>query len=228
MLSLSIIVPVLNEETTLCHALDAIKPVLSSINDVELIVVDGGSHDDTLTVAMNYTSHCLSSTKGRASQMNLGAKHASNDILVFLHADTILPNDFQLLISNALSIKNKQWGRFNVKLSGPHIMLRIIETLMNFRSCITSIATGDQVIFVRKSTFEMVSGYSSIPLMEDIELSKKLKNHSRAICIKNPVTTSSRRWEINGFFKTIMLMWKLRFLYFMGVPAKKLISSYYK
>lgn len=193
----------------------------------ELIIVDGGSNDDTVSISKNFTDNVFETDKGRAHQMNFGASKASHDTLVFLHADTILPSDAVDKITNALSHTSNKWGHFKVKLTGESFILRVIEFLMNTRSCATGIVTGDQTIFIRKTLFNIINGYKNIPLMEDIEISKSLKKYSKPICMNSFVISSSRRWEENGYLKTIVLMWKLRLLYFFGVPAKKLVKHYY-
>ncbi len=221
---LSIIIPTLNEAASIKNTLSALYALKD--NGHEIIIVDGGSTDQTLSICKQYTDKVFNSGKGRAKQMNLGAKHASNDILVFLHADTILPDQAGLLVCTALN--NKNWGRFNIKLTGTHVVLRLIEFFMNIRSCLSGIATGDQAIFVYRKTFNSINGFKEIPLMEDIELSKSLKKISRPACVGVPVISSSRRWETQGYIRTILLMWRLRLLYFFGVPASQLVKQYYK
>ena len=156
--------------------------------------------------------------------MNSGAAYAHYDILWFLHADTLISDNSVEQIQQSLNIND--WGRFNIKLSGSNILFRLIEKMMNVRSCLTGIATGDQGIFVKKDIFTAVNGYPNIPLMEDIEISKKLKSISRPICIKEKLTTSSRRWEEKGILSTVLLMWKFRLLYWLGVSADKLAAQY--
>lgn len=221
-MQVSIIIPVLNEEVVIAALLQQLQTCRSQGNEV--IVVDGGSSDNTVLIAAPLADKIIHSAAGRASQMNAAATHASGDILWFVHADTKVPNNAVSLIRQAL--KNNIWGRFNVKLSGPHILFRVIETMMNVRSCVSGIATGDQGIFVRKQSFQQVNGYPSIALMEDIELSKKLKKLSRPVCIKAALITSSRRWEKRGILSTVLLMWRLRFLYWLGVRAEKLVGQY--
>jgi rSAM/selenodomain-associated transferase 2 len=158
--------------------------------------------------------------------MNAGAEKASGDVFWFLHADSIIYENAINNIQFYLNEKNKDWGRFNVKLSGSHFMFRVIEKMINLRSCLSSIATGDQGIFVKRTIFEQVGGYPAQPLMEDIELSKKLKKISPSACVKHAIITSSRRWEQKGILTTVLLMWRLRFLYWLGVSADKLASQY--
>ncbi len=158
--------------------------------------------------------------------MNQGAAVATGDVLWFLHADTIAPATAYTPLLNCLADGTRVWGRFNVRLSGHQAIFRLIEMMMNLRSCITGIATGDQGIFVLRHTFEQLGGFTQIPLMEDIVLSKKLKRLSRPACIKRKIVTSSRRWEEHGIFATILLMWRLRLAFFFGVSPEKLAARY--
>lgn len=192
----------------------------------ELIVVDGGSDDQTLQLSEPLVDHTIETYAGRATQMNVGAALASNEVLLFLHADTHLPNDAHQQINNSLNRTMKVWGRFDVRLSGEHFMFRIIEKMINLRSCLTGVATGDQAIFVRKGVFDLFGGYAEIPIMEDIELTKTLRTISKGCCIRSSAITSSRRWEEHGIFKTVGLMWRLRLQYFLGGDPRKLADSY--
>lgn len=221
-MKLSIIIPVLNEEENLTTLL----PLLSNtFPTCELIVADGGSNDRTASITQKHHVQLITAAAGRGQQMNAGAAVATGNVLLFLHADTQLPLDTIHLIHTAVS-KGKQWGRFDVRLSGAHWMLRIIERMMNWRSCITGIATGDQGIFVSRRLFDTVAGFAEIPLMEDIELSKRLKRHDRPACIHTPLITSSRRWEKNGVYRTILLMWRLRLAYYLGASPHVLAQQY--
>ncbi len=224
-MKLSIIIPVYNEAENIVALLRRLQNY--RIQGHEVIVVDGGSRDNSFDCAIGMVDKLLMSKPGRAMQMNIGTEQASGEVLVFLHADTELPPQANNLIIDAMN-KKHQWGRFNVRLSGQRRFFRIIETMMNWRSCLTGIATGDQVIFVRRNVFMQAGGYPEIKLMEDIELSKKLKKFSKPACIKNAVITSSRRWEKNGIVKTTLLMWQLRLLYFLGVSPDKLFTRYYR
>ncbi len=224
-MKLSFIIPVLNESKNIETILKQLQPYQE--NRHEVIVVDGGSRDNTIDSVSSLPVKLLISKPGRAMQMNIGAEQADGEVLVFLHADTQLPSNAPDLIVKTIS-QGCRWGRFNVRLSGRHVLFRIIETMMNLRSCVTSIATGDQVIFVQRSVFEKVGGYSEIKLMEDIDLSKRLKYFGRAACVKARVTTSSRKWEQNGILKTVWLMWRLRLFYYFGVSPDKLFSKYYQ
>ena len=218
----SIIIPTLNEEATISSLLQQLQSYRQQGHEV--IVVDGGSNDNTVLISKVLADNVIQSDAGRAIQMNSGAAQAHGDALWFLHADSILPDNATEIIQQAL--EDNDWGRFNIKLSGTHILFRLIEKMMNLRSCICGIATGDQGIVVKKQKFEQIQGYPNIPLMEDIELSKNLKLISKPVCIKEILTTSSRRWEKKGIFATVLLMWKLRFLYWLGVSADKLVKQY--
>ena len=218
----SIIIPVLNEEASIKDLLHQLQTYRQQGHEV--IVVDGGSNDNTCSISKPLSDKVITSESGRALQMNNGAAHSENDILWFLHADTLISDKAIEKIQQALN-KN-DWGRFNIKLSGSNILFRVIEKMMNVRSCLTGIVTGDQGIFVKKHVFNAVNGYPNIPLMEDIEISKKLKLISRPICIKEILTTSSRRWEEKGILSTVLLMWKFRLYYWLGVSADKLAAQY--
>ena len=194
----------------------------------ELIIVDGGSRDGSLEVARSLAHLCCSSAAGRARQMNEGARRASGEILLFLHADTHLPDGAPEWIARALAGRNALWGRFDVRLSGAHWAFRVVETTMNWRSRLTGIATGDQAIFVRRSAFERAGGFPPIPLMEDVALSRTLRRAGRPLCLRERVVTSSRRWERDGILETILLMWYLRFAYALGADPARLHRIYYR
>ncbi|MGR8998030.1 MAG: TIGR04283 family arsenosugar biosynthesis glycosyltransferase [Gammaproteobacteria bacterium] len=218
----SVIIPTLNEEKTIHSCLSALQPLR---DNCEIIIVDGESIDNTQILAAPLADKVITSVKGRARQMNIGAKHATGNVLIFLHADTYLPENALLVIQQQLSSGGK-WGRFNIQLSGKHFMLKVIAQMMNWRSKITGIATGDQVIFVTRPAFEAVGHYPEINLMEDIALCKALKKISPPICLKNKVTSSGRRWEHNGIYKTMLLMWSLRLRYFFGADSEILALLY--
>ncbi len=222
---ISIIIPVLNEAAALPACLQALQPPRRQA--CELIVVDGGSTDNTVAIAGPLADRVLATPTGRAVQMNAGAQAACGGILWFLHGDSLPPPAAAASIRAALAGSNQHWGRFDVRLSGNRPLLRIVETLMNHRSCLTGVATGDQGIFVRRSVFAQVGGYPAIPLMEDIALSHALKRISRPVCLHQRLLTSSRRWEQRGIWKTILLMWRLRLAYFLGTDPARLARLYY-
>ncbi|MDH5408079.1 MAG: TIGR04283 family arsenosugar biosynthesis glycosyltransferase [Gammaproteobacteria bacterium] len=225
-MKLSFIIPVLNEASNIQKIL---LPLLYYREQGhEVILVDGGSTDNTIDRAENMVDKVIRTQKGRSTQMNAGAQKANGDVFVFLHADTWLPDQAAEIITHAMNKSPKVWGRFDIKFTGSHWIYRIISTMMNFRSALSGIATGDQCIFVQQSVFEKIGGYADIPLMEDVNISKQLKAFSRPVRVKFPAVTSSRRWEQNGVLRTILLMWYLRASYFFGVSASKLVGKYYR
>ncbi len=226
---ISIIIPVLNEQSNLSQLSTFLQSVQQQGHEV--IIVDGGSHDNSLMISHQITPQVIISKRGRARQMNNGAAIADGDVLLFLHADTFLPAEALSSITSLFREKHSQpknlWGRFDVRLSNKRFVYRIIETMMNLRSCASSIATGDQAIFIEKNLFRFVQGYPEIALMEDIAISQQLKKIAKASCLKPKVITSSRRWETNGVVKTVLLMWRLRLYYYLGVAPDKLKRLYY-
>ena len=192
----------------------------------EVIVVDGGSRDRTPDLARPLADIVLAAPRGRASQMNAGAARASGDVLLFLHADTRLPPAADGLVLDGLRRSACHWGRFDVTIAGKSPTLRLVAALMNLRSRVSGIATGDQAIFVTREAFAAVGGYPDIALMEDIALSRRLKSVSRPLCLKQRVTTSGRRWDERGVFRTILLMWRLRLAYFLGAEPAALARRY--
>lgn len=221
---LSVIVPTLNEAAGIEDFLHALSPLRARGH--EIIVVDGGSQDATTNLAKPLADKVLSSPKGRATQMNAGAAEAKNPILLFLHADTLLPEAADTLIADALAFDQKKWGRFDVVLQGQHPFLRVVSWSMNLRSRLTGIATGDQAIFVMRELFQQVKGFPAIGLMEDIALSKILKQHTAPACLHAAVISSGRRWEKHGLWRTIFFMWQLRMAYFFGADPQQLARRY--
>lgn len=220
--AITVIVPTLNEAASLPALLMRLQAWRRS--GCEIVVVDGGSDDGTSEHAEAWADQVILAPKGRASQMNAGAMHAKGEILWFLHADTLPPKDAQAHIHAAL--ERHGWGRFDVRLSGRAMMLRVVEILMNQRSRWSGIATGDQGLFVRRDWFVEVGGFPDVPLMEDIAISRRLKRLGRPACLRAKVVTSSRRWEENGIVRTILLMWRLRLAYFLGADPANLIKDY--
>ena len=223
---LSIIIPALNE----AEGLPSLLGHLASLCDSEVIVVDGGSVDDSRQAASRAGAQVIRSERGRARQMNAGAAVAQGDILLFLHADTTLPPSAKQAIETAVrhgGRANKYaWGRFDVCIAGRSFMLRVIARLMNWRSRLTGIATGDQAMFMTRLAFESAGGFPDQPLMEDIEMSRRLLALSRPICLTDRVITSGRRWEAHGVWKTIWLMWRLRWAYWRGADTAELARWY--
>ncbi len=222
-MKLSIIVPVLNEAQGIVAALETLAPLRAF--GAEVLVADGGSTDGTPERASPLADRVIVTPRGRALQMNAGAQIASGDALLFLHADTRLPPHAPALVERALA--RRTWGRFDVAIEGRSAWLPVVAGLMNLRSRITGIATGDQAIFVTRTAFEAAGGFPAQPLMEDIELSKRLKRLGPPAGLRARVATSGRRWDAHGACRTILLMWRLRFDYWRGVPPAHLVMRYY-
>jgi rSAM/selenodomain-associated transferase 2 len=220
--NISIIIPVLNEQRDLSATLNQLQSF--RLAGHEIIVVDGGSSDHSLAIAHEMADVVLVSKAGRALQMNNGAAIAKGDVFLFLHADTVLPHNAVQLMSTFCT--EEFWGRFDIRLSSDRKIYRLIEYLINWRSRLTSIATGDQAIFIDRRLFNEVGGFPEISLMEDIALSRRLKETSRAVCLRDKVITSSRRWEQHGVLSTILLMWRLRLYYYLGASPEKLSQLY--
>ena len=222
-MKVSIVIPVLNEA-------DSIVALLSSLSALreaghEVLVVDGGSTDGTRLLARPLCDRLIRSSRGRALQMNTGAREATGDVLWFLHGDSSLSE--KALDAVPGLFREHGWGRFDLCLSGGHRAYRVIERMINLRSRFTGIATGDQAIFVDRKLFWGVDGYPDIPLMEDVALSRKLRKKMRPLIVPHRVQTSSRRWEQNGLLPTVLLMWKLRLQYFLGADPGLLVKKYY-
>lgn len=216
---LSVIVPALNEAQAIGASLGALAPLRARGHEV--IIVDGGSEDGTAQIARPLCDQLVQARRGRASQMNAGARVARGEALIFLHADTRLPPGADLAVQEALA--KRAWGRFDVRIEGGPWLLRLVAAAMNLRSRLTGIATGDQAIFVRRSVF---AGFPDIALMEDVAFSKAMKRLGAPACLKTRVTTSGRRWESRGVLKTIVLMWRLRLAYALGADPERLAERY--
>ena len=221
---LSIIIPALNEAATILATLECLQPLRSAGH--ELIVVDGGSTDGTPDLAAGLVDVLLQAPRGRARQMNAGARVAAGEIVWFLHADTLPPAQAGMLIDAALTRSGRQWGWFNVRLSGDRWLLRVVERFMNTRSRLSGIATGDQGLFVRRDLFEKLGGFPEIDLMEDVALCHVLKRQGPPLCLDATLLTSSRRWEQRGIVRTIVLMWGLRLAYALGMSPVRLARWY--
>ena len=221
-MTLSIVMPALNEASGIAAALEALAPLRR--RGAEVIVVDGGSRDGTATLAAPLADRVLAAPRGRAAQMNVGAAAARGDVLLFLHADTRLPDDADILIREALARSPRVWGRFDVRFAGN--ALPLVAAAMNLRSRATGIATGDQAMFVTRDAFARAGGFPDIALMEDVALSARLKRLSRPLCLAARVTTSPRRWQAHGIVRTVLLMWRLRLAFFLGADPQRLARAY--
>jgi rSAM/selenodomain-associated transferase 2 len=216
---LSVIVPALNEARGIRAALEALAPLRARGHEV--IVVDGGSTDATAQLASGLCDRVLHAAKGRAMQMNAGARAATGDAFLFLHADTRLPERADELVLS--SLREKTWGRFDVTIDSRHPLLKLVACAMNLRSRLTGIATGDQAIFVRREAY---AGFPEIALMEDVAFCRRMKRRGRPSCRRERVLTSARRWETRGVLRTIVLMWRLRLMYFLGARPEDLARIY--
>lgn len=221
--ALCIVVPVLDEAASLTERLGALEPLRR--RGARVVVVDGGSADDTFAIAREHADLALVAPRGRASQMNAGAAACPADVLLFLHADTALPADADHVIHRAIS-SGRAWGRFDVHIDSSRSILRAVGSAMNLRSRWSGIATGDQALFVQHELFWRVGGYPELPLMEDIAICRLLKRHGHPACLRERVTTSARRWERHGVWRTVFLMWRLRAAYFLGADPRRLAVRY--
>jgi len=219
---LTVVVPTLNESQGIVGCLDALAPLRARGHEV--IVVDGGSEDGTAVLAEGRADRVLAAPRGRAGQMNAGARAARGEALVFLHADTRLPPDADRLVLEALAARG--WGRFDVAIDGRGALLKLVGAMMNLRSRLTRIATGDQALFVRRGLFESLGGYAPIALMEDIELARRLRRSGPPACLRERVLTSARRWQGRGVLRTVVLMWRLRLAYALGADPARLADRY--
>lgn len=219
---LALVVPVLNESAVLPALLEQLAGLRS--RSVEIIIVDGGSSDDTVALARQRGFRVVEAPTGRAGQMNAGAAVSQAGMLLFLHADTQLPPAADRLIMAAL--RQRPWGRFDVRITGRSPVLRIVAALMNIRSALTGIATGDQALFMTRVAYDAVDGFPDQALMEDIEISRRLRRLAAPARIKRPALTSGRRWETHGVWRTIVLMWRLRWAYWRGASPEQLARRY--
>lgn len=219
MATTTVIIPVLNEAP---H----IEKLLAPLTGIDVIIVDGGSTDNTLALLTAFKAKVIQGSTGRARQMNAGAAEATGDILIFLHADTRLPEGWQNNLRDFADSK-KVWGRFNLQFDETTPAFSVIAFMMNWRSRLTGICTGDQAIFVRRSAFDKLNGFADIPLMEDIDISRRLRRESWPHCVPDKATTSARRWRARGLIRTVLHMWWYRLQYFFGVSPERLVKSYY-
>jgi rSAM/selenodomain-associated transferase 2 len=223
-MSLAIIMPVLNEADAIAGALAALGPARAAGADI--IVVDGGSLDRTTEIAARHDARVIGARRGRAAQMNAGAAATRAETLLFLHADTRLPDGAIEMIRDGLGAGDRAWGRFDVNIAGGGMLLRLVATMMNLRSRLTGIATGDQAMFMTRTAFAAAGGFPEIALMEDVEMSRRLRRMSRPLRLRARVTTSGRRWRKNGVVRTILLMWRLRLAYWLGADPDALARRY--
>jgi rSAM/selenodomain-associated transferase 2 len=223
MTTLAVVVPALDEAAGIESTLSALSALRA--RGVEIVVVDGGSRDGTPALAAPLADGVVTSERGRARQMNAGAAATRAEVLLFLHADTRLPADADRRVLDAVQ-RGAAWGRFDVRIDGRSRWLPVVAALMNIRSRLTGIATGDQAIFVTRAAFDRIGGFPDQPLMEDIEISRRLRRLARPACLRDKVVTSGRRWDTHGAWRTIVLMWRLRWAYWRGVPAQELARRY--
>jgi rSAM/selenodomain-associated transferase 2 len=221
---LSIVVPTLDEARSIGACLAALQEMRAA--GAQVVVVDGGSGDATRAIAAALADRVIDAPRGRASQMNAGARASVGEVLLFLHADTLLPPDALDALRRGLAREASEWGRFDVSIAAADPLLALVALGMNARSRITGIATGDQAIFARRAAFDAAGGFPCIPLMEDVALSKALRRRSAPVCLRERVVTSGRRWERHGTLRTIVLMWRLRLAYALGADPHQLARRY--
>ena len=218
----SVIIPVLDEEKTIASTINNVR----SLGPEQVLVVDGGSTDRTRAISERAGATVFPGPRGRARQMNRGAQEAAGDVFLFLHADTRLPSSALDDVNSALSDPEFVGGRFDVDLDGDCWSLRVVGTMINVRSRVTKVATGDQAIFVRRRIFEELGGFPDIPLMEDTAFCRALKRRGKVACLRSRVITSARRWEVEGVWRTVFKMWTIKFLYLAGVSPVRLKQYY--
>jgi rSAM/selenodomain-associated transferase 2 len=218
--SLTVVVPVLDEEACVAAALS------SATGADEILVVDGGSRDRTVRFVRDAGYTVVEGPRGRALQMNAGARLARGDVLLFLHADTLLPPGFDRAIATALMREGAAWGRFDLRFDAGGPLLRLIARLISLRSRVSRVATGDQAIFVRRELFEALDGFAEVPLFEDVDLCRRLRGRGRMVVPDGYVVTSARRWRQRGTIRTSLLMWSLKLAYLAGVSPQRLAGFY--
>ena len=229
LISIAVVIPTLNEARVLSRTLLAVRQLRFD----EVVLVDGGSRDQTVSIAEGQLqglslrpATVIVSEQGRSRQMNAGARTTQSGALLFLHADTLLPPETRREIERVLENPKYVGGRFDVRFEDDRGWAWVVSRLINWRSRWSGIATGDQAIFVRRAAFDDLGGFADLPLMEDIELTQRLKGLGSMAALRSQVTTSFRRWEQQGALRTILRMWLLRFLYWIGVPPKMLQRLY--
>jgi len=222
-MKLSIVMPVLNEASGIEAALQMLAPIRA--RGAEVIVVDGSSSDGTPELARPFADRVIAGPRGRGVQMNAAAAVARGDVLLFLHADTRLPGNADRLVLDGLERTGRAWGRFDVRFDGGGL-LALVALMMNTRSRLSGIATGDQAMFVTRAAFDAAGGFPPIALMEDVAFSARLKRIGRSLCLSECVITSARRWQRHGVLRTILLMWKLRLAFYFGADPVRLARAY--
>jgi len=222
-LSVAVVIPVLNEDKSLLQHINTFKAL---DNKYHVVFCDSGSIDKTCSVLQQHKLHYCTSAKGRAIQMNTGAVLSKSDIILFMHADTVMTASGIEAVKKVMLDDSVVGGHFDIRLSGEGFVFRVIEWMINLRSRMTGISTGDQCQFVRRSVFEAMGGFPKQALMEDVEFSKRLKRYGKLVSLRDKVVTSSRRWEQYGVVKTIALMWKMRLLYWLGISPETLAQMY--
>ena len=222
--ALSIVIPCLNEAAGIVRTLELLQPMRA--RGAEIVVADGGSSDGSATLAAPLADRLVHAPRGRAAQMNAGAAAAAADILLFMHADCVLPPAADASIIQGLAASGRQWGRFDIVLDGRNPLLRVIAGMMNLRSRWTGIATGDQGIFMTKKLFAHLGGFPALPLMEDIALSRQARRAGAPLCLRARIIASARRWERHGVLRTVLLMWRLRLAFFLGADPVGLALRY--
>lgn len=223
-MKLTVIIPTLNEASTLIQTLE---PLQRWRDRIELIVADGGSTDGTREAARPLVDQVIACPLGRARQMNHATQAATGDAFLFLHADTRLPADFLTRIESTLASERHLWGRFDIRFEPSNRSMNVVAWMVNRRSRLTGVCTGDQAIFVRAQVFRDFGGFEDMPLMEDIEFSRRLRYLTPPACLDAKVVTSSRRWMQHGIIRTVLLMWWLRLLFWLGVSPERLVRIYY-
>lgn len=221
-MKIAVIIPTLNEEQALPDTLQR----TTALGFDDILVVDGGSTDRTKAIAASHNVRCVTSRPGRARQMNAATSHSQAEVLLFLHADTLLPPTARQDIDRALADPACVGGRFDVRFEPDAGLAWLIARLISLRSRWSGIATGDQALFVRREIFERLGGFADIPIMEDVDFTRRLKQTGRTVSLQTLVVTSYRRWKRYGVFRTIILMWTLRFLYWIGIHPGRLHRFY--
>jgi rSAM/selenodomain-associated transferase 2 len=219
---LSIIIPVLNEAGCLDQGLTELFAQPWVTDNAEVIICDGGSDDNSLDIASRYPCRVMHSNAGRATQMNTASKSARGNFLLFLHADSCLPEDFHCFIE-----AGAKWGFYRLRLNADAIVYRVIEAAINLRTRTTRVAGGDQGLYFERQFFESLNAYPQIPLMEDIAICKKARRLARPFVVDSAISSSGRRWQDRGIVKTVLLMWSLRLAYWFGVNPRRLHKIYY-